>query len=310
MSSANTYLHQPILPWTETEFDRRFNKILAIILLAFIIIGIVIPFMPRPEVERQDLKQVSPRLAKLILQKKTQPVPLPPKPKAPEKIEKKVEKKEVKKEISPETKKTIDKTQQARKTAQRSGLLAMQDDLADLRDSFDLTAIKNSTAQQNKGKNRTANNNELLLSANATKGSGGINTSNLSRSTTGTALTQRKSTQVNSQIQTYSNNGADSTNHKPTRSQEEIELVFQKNKSAIYSLYNRALRTDPTLQGKVLLELTIAPGGEITRIRIISSELKSPELEKRLLSRIKLFKFSSQNVDTVTVTYPIDFLPS
>ena len=41
---------------------------------------------------------------------------------------------------------------------------------------------------------------------------------------------------------------------KAARTREEIELVFDKNKSAIYSLYSRALRENPALQGKVVLE--------------------------------------------------------
>ena len=46
---------------------------------------------------------------------------------------------------------------------------------------------------------------------------------------------------------------------KAARTREEIELVFDKNKSAIYALYSRALRENPALQGKVVLEVTIAP---------------------------------------------------
>ena len=37
-------------------------------------------------------------------------------------------------------------------------------------------------------------------------------------------------------------------------------MVFDRNKGAIYSLYTRALRDKPELQGKMVLELTIARG--------------------------------------------------
>lgn len=50
---------------------------------------------------------------------------------------------------------------------------------------------------------------------------------------------------------------------KGARTREEIELVFDRNKSAIYSLYSRALRDNPALQGKVVLEVTIAPSGDV-----------------------------------------------
>jgi len=35
-----------------------------------------------------------------------------------------------------------------------------------------------------------------------------------------------------------------------SRSIEEIKLVFEKNKGAIYSMYTRALRDEPSLQAR------------------------------------------------------------
>lgn len=311
MQLVNAYPHTPLLPWAETDHDRRFRHILLITLLLAAILGGIVPYLPKPEIPQQELKQVSPRLAKLILQKKQEPKPKPVVPEI-KKIEKKkpVEKKKAKKKKKVEKKKQIDKTAQARKKAQRSGLLAMQDELADLRDSFDVAAMQNYSPQQNKGKTRSQPAAAAVLSAAAGKGSSGINTRNLSRNTGGQALAGRSSSKVESSIEKNTRQPKVRAGQKVARSQEEIELVFQKNKGAIYSLYNRALRKDPTLQGKVLLELTIAPSGEITRARILSSELGAPKLEKRLLSRIKLFRFSASDVDTVTVTYPIEFLPS
>jgi TonB family protein len=94
------------------------------------------------------------------------------------------------------------------------------------------------------------------------------------------------------------------------QAREEIELVFDKNKSAIYALYSRALRDNPGLQGKVVLEVTIAPSGEVTQCRIISSELGDPELERKLVARVKMFRFESRDVATMTTTKPIEFFPA
>ncbi len=310
----NVTPHTPLLPWTETEYDRRFRIILLLCLLLSAIIGAIVAYLPRPQVEQQELQQISPRLAKLILQKKQEPKP---KPVATEKIKpKKAEKKKSQKKKTAQKKKlkkkkSVDKTARARKQAQSSGLLAMQDELADLRDSFDVSTMKTYKPQQNKGKMRSQPEPAAVLSAAAGKGSSGINTRNLKRNIGGgQTLVARRSSKVASTLENIEDTPTARAGHKIARSQEEIELVFQKNKGAIYSLYNRALRRDPTLQGKVLLELTIAPNGQITRIRILSSELDAPRLEKRLLSRIKLFRFAARDVDTVTVTYPIDFLPS
>ncbi len=307
--------HTPLWPWTETECDRRFHLILLLCLLLFVITGAIIPYLPHPQVRQQELQQVSPRLARLILEKKQKPRPIITGKTNPEKVvqgtpAKKgtVQKKKPKKNSKKE--KIADKTNRARHQAQSSGLLAMQDELADLRDSFNVGALQHDKPQQHKGKIRQQRTPAAILSAAAGKGSSGINTRNLNHRIEGQALATRRSRKVESALENSENVPKLRAGHKAARSQEEIELVFQKNKGAIYSLYNRALRRDPTLQGKVLLELTIAPSGRITRIRILSSELGAPKLEKRLLSRIKLFRFTARDVDTVTVTYPIDFLPS
>jgi TonB family protein len=97
---------------------------------------------------------------------------------------------------------------------------------------------------------------------------------------------------------------------KASRSREEIELVFDRNKGAIFALYNRALRSDPTLEGKLVLRLTIAPSGEVTFCEVVSSELGDPDLEQKLVSRVKLFRFEAKDVEPITTTKPIDFFPA
>ena len=62
--------------------------------------------------------------------------------------------------------------------------------------------------------------------------------------------------------------------------------------------------------GLGVVELTIAPGGEVIRVNILSSELGDEALERKLVLKIKRFKFSKANVAEITVTYPIDFVPS
>ncbi len=309
---TNSALYTPLLPWTETDYDRRFRIILLFSLLLCTIIGAIVPFLPRPGVKQQELQQISPRLAKLIMLKKQEPKPIIAERIKRENVAKKkpLKKKTAQKKKSAK-KRSVDKTVQARKQAQSSGLLAMQDELADLRDSFDVSTLKNHRPQQNKGKIRSQPEPAAILSAAASKGSHGINTRRFKHNISGNqALAARHRSKVESALTNSEDVPKPRAGHKANRSQEEIELVFQRNKGAIYSLYNRALRRDPTLQGKVLLELTIAPSGRITHIRILSSELAAPKLEKRLLSRINLFHFPARDVDTVTVTYPIDFLPS
>ena len=100
------------------------------------------------------------------------------------------------------------------------------------------------------------------------------------------------------------------TSNRGSRSREEIELIFDKNKGAIFSLYNRALRRDPGLEGKLVLRLTIAPNGQVTACEIVSSELGDLELEQKLVQRVKLFRFEARDVEAITTTKPIDFFPA
>ena len=94
------------------------------------------------------------------------------------------------------------------------------------------------------------------------------------------------------------------------RTREEVELVFDRNKSAIYAIYSRALRDNPALQGKVVLEVTIAPSGEVTDCRIVSSELGDAELERKLVARVRMFRFEARDVAPMTTTKPIEFFPA
>ena len=170
-----------------------------------------------------------------------------------------------------------------------------------------------------------------LITSNATGGSGGLNTAAYSRDTGGGGLAGRSTPLVegvaggrggggeggNSAGGGPGGSGAGrggtltrGSSGKASRSIEEIKLVFERNKGAIYAMYTRALREEPALQGKVVLELKIAPSGQVVDCRIVSSELKSPDLERKLLARIKLFDFGAKDVDQMTVTWPVDFLPS
>lgn len=88
-----------------------------------------------------------------------------------------------------------------------------------------------------------------------------------------------------------------------------IRQVFDAQKSALYSLYQRELRQDPTLEGKVTLELVIEPDGSVSACQVVSSELGNPALEQRIAMRVQMFNFGAASVETRKVRFPIDFLP-
>ena len=302
-----SFYNEPILPWSKTENDVRFNKVLKRSLLFFLLLILIIPFLPIPEIEKKELKQVSPRLAKLVIQKKQQKVatnkPAAKKKSAKKKPAKKKAKKAKKKSKKPSIKK------KARKKAASSGLMALTDELADLRDSFNVSSVQ-TTNLSTKGKTKSKLAASNILTSKAGRGSGGINTNSLSNQTGGGSLSGRSLTGVSSNIGSGGTGTRRTAGGKAGRSQEEIERVFQRNKGSIFAIYNRALRKDPSLQGKVVLALTILPNGKVTKVRIVSTDLNAKGMERKLRIKVKSFRFADKDVATVTVTYPIDFFPS
>jgi protein TonB len=60
----------------------------------------------------------------------------------------------------------------------------------------------------------------------------------------------------------------------------------------------------------LVLEFSISPAGDVTMCRVVSSELKDEELERKIVSLVKLFKFEARDVEPITTTKPIDFFPA
>lgn len=317
MQQVSPYIEHN-LPWVDSQEDRFFRRMAIIVFLIFMAAGLILNLVTLPEVAQQQLIDVSPRLAKLILEKKKIELPPPTKkaPKAEEKKEKKPEKKKKaeKKKTKKKKKEAVKKEiPTAREVAQQSGLIALSDELSDLRESFDVDSVL-TLPQQTTGKKET----EVavasdLLTSQAKKTSGGISTGSLSKKVQTSELATRSTTAVESKIQSKQETKkklASRSGKATNRSAEEIERVFQKNKGAIFAIYNRALRTKPSLEGKIVVELTIASNGSVVNVKILSSELDDEKLERKLVIKIKRFKFAKANVPQITVTYPIDFLPS
>ncbi len=311
---ADSFYHSPDLSWTIFEEDRRrFRKILQRVFLVCLLFALLIPFLPIPQIEREKAEALPPRLAKLVLERKQAKLPAPaktPELKSAKKAPKlkKVKQKAKPKKIEPK------KIETARQKAQRSGLLAFADELAELRDNDVLKELQKNSSLIKSAERKTARVERSLITAGASSGSGGINTSKLSRGIGGSALAGRATTQVSSPVDEVGTGQGDVSrsggSRKASRSIEEIQLVFDRNKAAIYSIYNRALRKDPTLEGKVVLKLTLSPDGRVVACELVSSELSAPGIERKLVARIRLFDFGAKEVETMVVTYPIDFLPS
>jgi protein TonB len=293
------YYRRYELPWSPSEeMERRFRTILRNLAILFAIFAVLMPFLPR-HVRTVNTESLPERVVQLVIE----PPPAPPPP-PPPKPEKPVEKAPVAPKPTPQP---VD----PRVKASRSGLLANLDDLAALRDQVDLDKFaKNQPKTTDPGDVSVMTRN--IISSKAGGTSGGISAPTStglaagSGSLRGIYTTQVKDPNMGASGQATRAGGSG----KASRSADEIALVFTKNKGAIDAMYARALRDNPALQGKVVLELTIAPSGDITAARIVSSDLSDKEFESKLLARIRLFKFDAKDVATLTATKPIDFFPA
>jgi TonB family protein len=300
------------LPWTPSvEEERRFRRLFGAALGLFIGFAIVIPLLPDRPRTAATAPAVPERIVEFILEQpkpKPKPVVVPPpppvvQPQLERPIEKPVPVPVVQAEPKPDP----------RKKAAASGLLAMSDQLAELRDLEVKTNVPAKSLNAGAGERTRVD--RSLLTAKVGSGSGGIAVSEASKGfgggstgLKGNATAKVSSTTVATGAAAEAQRSGSSV--KAARTREEIELVFDKNKSAIYALYSRALRENPGLQGKVVLEVTIAPSGEVTDCKVISSELGDPELERKLVARVKMFRFEDRDVAVMTTTKPIEFFPA
>ena len=295
------------LPWEgDPESSARFRKILRILLILLVIFGILFPLLspPKPTAAETEVPQ---RIAQVMIEEKPKPPPPPPPP--PKEQEKPKVEPEKKTPVPP----PVNPKQQAHEKAQKQ-LNQFKDELADLRQQMDLTPMQTKNLSGAVGAESHAE--RSLITSKAGVGSSGITSANSSRGfgTGAGSLTGHDTTSVTSSI---ARSGLDArgptrtgSSGKAARSREEIETVFDRNKGAIYALYNRATRANPELQGKLVLEFTITPDGQVTMCKVVSTELNDKELENKIISLVKLFHFEAKDVETITTTKPIDFFPS
>ncbi|MEZ5566518.1 MAG: AgmX/PglI C-terminal domain-containing protein [Gammaproteobacteria bacterium] len=309
-----------VLPWdVSVDDEERFREIGKRTAIATVLLFVVISLLPLPQVDPAMNVPVPPRLARLVLEK---PAPIPP----PAAVKQPEPEPDVRPEpvaptekavVAKNTKPVPDRKTSVREKAGKAGLLPFMDELADLRDNQALTSITSGGTKFTGAVGDAPQVERALITSKAGTGSGGINTAGYSRNTGGSGLGGRSTTKVASNVAAIgggSSGGADeagsASGQRASRSREEIEMVFDQNKGAIYALYNRALRSNPALQGKLVLKLTLEPTGRVSDVQVVSSDLGDEELERKLVQRVRMFSFLAKDVPSVTTTKPIDFFPA
>lgn len=297
-----------VMPWAKQgEDEKRFRLVLlSALLFSFTLAYLMSLWTITPRAT--DVVEIPERLARLV--KKELPKP-------PETLEERVieEKEEVVPEKPAREEPTVAERQEARKTAESAGLMAFRDSFSELRQmaqpKLGVDARISDAGQRATGQQAQ----RALITAQAQTGSGGINTASLSRNVGGAG---RQGSGVEF-ARVESSVGTDfresdrplSAGPGPSRTDEEIQIIFDRYKATLYRIYNRELRNDPTLRGKMVLRITIEPDGSVSRCEVESTDLNSPVLVSGIVDRVQRFNFGPKDgVPAITILYPIDFLPA
>lgn len=306
------------LPWASTRREDRRFSIIAIIVIALVMaIGLAVQNIEVKKLTKEELKKVPDSVVKFQKRKEEKkPKPKPKvkveaKPKAEPKPEpKKEEKKKEKKPPPPKTKKEAAARAKAKKQ-----LDAVKNELSALQDAFQPVSAPKTLTRGNKA--TTVDKKQLVGTATNTKGLGKVaavpTSSNLGKLSSSAAsevgTVGLGSTSVSSSGGVAKATSKRSAGKAGQRSEEQIRAVFDANKGALFAIYNRELRRDPTLQGKVTFEITIEPNGSVSSARIVSSALNNKRLEAKLIARMRLINFGAANVAKTKTRLALDFLP-
>ncbi len=336
--------HPLIMPWShDDESERRYRRTLATAMLLSLLLGIVARLVTLPAPVRPAVVQIPERLAMMVRQQPNKPEPV-----RKAKDAKKEEKKEAKKEENKQTAKAQEKPTQERpkaapsvqapapKKAEAVGVLKFKDAFKDLVDETPVARL-GSEARLSKPSNQSAGQalatrslvtmqgggagggyGNAALSRNV--GSGGIgggafgrsvgmgggNAGRLGRGRGGFTHVRDAITGPGGKESRPLSSGA-----RPSRTDEEIQLLFDRYKAALYRIYNTALRNDPTLRGKMVMRITIEPSGVVSACSVESCNMDAPEFTSQIVARVRKFNFGPKDgVPKTTILYPIDFLPA
>ena len=311
-----------IMPWTRRQDDdRRFQKTLLASALVSVLLGLLIPYIDIPLPTREEVIEVPERLASLI---RNEPKPMPPPaPVHEEKIKPKPTEQEP--EVEPEVKPEVTPTQIAKEAAPVSqpqpakkrvaGLLAFRESFSNLAASRPSARLGAAARINSSGEAASGLPERNMVATSGPGSSGGINLASLSRDVGDGGSGGQIEGVALSRVENSIGGGGGSERPLSSgaiagRTDEEIQIVFDRHKAQLYRMYNRELRKDPTLRGQMVLRLTIQPDGSVSQCKLEQTDMAAPLLADEVVQRILGFDFGAKDVPTITILYPIDFLPT
>jgi len=303
---------ESVMPWTRGgEDDQRFRKSLTISLLACLLLGFLLPMIDLPLPERWQLTEVPDRLTRLIQERTL----LPPPPVQERTRPEEQQPPEVVPLLAEEGTPQPANDQPPKKSTASKGILAFREKFAKLAEHDSVAQLGAEARVTRSGEAAAGRPQRALVSTAAAGSNAGVNLASFSRDVGGGNGKDLEGVAVARATSSIAGTGG--TNRPlsggpgSARTDEEIQIVFDRHKAALYRLYNRELRRDPTLQGQMILRLTIEPDGSVSFCGLQSTDMKAPQLSAQVVERVKTFDFGAkEGVSALTIIYPIDFLPA
>jgi TonB family protein len=92
------------------------------------------------------------------------------------------------------------------------------------------------------------------------------------------------------------------------RSEVSLYAVLNSNLGRLQYIYEKYLRQNPTMGGKVEVEVIIKSDGTVAQATILSSEIPVPAFLNELLATIKRWRYDAIDEGKVRVVYPLVFV--
>jgi len=115
------------------------------------------------------------------------------------------------------------------------------------------------------------------------------------------------STKTKCTIKTPSAQDVDVKSQHGSRSAADIMKVVRQRSPGLRHIYNKFLKEKAGFEGKVVLKFTIAPGGEVISISIVSSTTGFGKFDAAIKGAVQNWTFSRVKEGNTTVTIPFTF---
>jgi hypothetical protein len=313
----------PVMPWSRrSEEDYQFRQSLGTALAITLLFALVIPRIELPIFEPDPVPvDVSDRVVRLMMPARPLPARTPEPP--PQLAQRKIQ----------EPEKTVPEPAKPKEGAGKGktegpgegpakGLLAFREQISGIKVNQEIARLGADARVTNAGASSGAVQ-RSMISTSAPGSSGGINLAALSRGVnsggSGGGAGAIQGVQIARATSTIAGGGGGGSGAAGQggngaiagRTDEEIQIVFDRHKAELYRLYNRELRRDPTLRGQMILYMTIVPNGSVSMCQLRASDMDAPDLASQVVARVRTFDFGAkEGIGPVTILYPIDFLPA